>query len=266
MLINGSDRNIISNNASFANASTIVADAAGISIIGSSYNTVTNNTAYGNEDSGISIYDYNGILPSSHNLITGNLVYGNGDHGIDNNDLPYNTVVGNTIHGNGTVGLNFEGSWEGSHHATVYNNILAANGITPNSTAFGGNLRVDLLSSEGTTLENDLFDAQGSGVQIIWNSHHYASLNAFHVGEPGKEVFGREGDPRFVTPVLPVLRNNNRPYYIPATLGDYHLLAGSPVIDSANSDAPSEPTVDIEGKARIDDFSHWGLRYRHPDI
>jgi hypothetical protein len=162
-------------------------------------------------------------------------------------------VVGNTIHGNGTVGLNFEGSWIGSHDATIANNIIVANGITPNPGAFGGNLRVDPLSVAGTTLDYDLFDRQGAGVQIIWNSNHYASLNAFHVAEPGKEVFGREGDPRFVTPVLPVLRNDNRPYYIPASLGDYHLLAGSPAIDSANSDAPSEPTVDIEGKARIDD-------------
>jgi parallel beta-helix repeat protein len=252
MLINGSDHNIISNNNSFANSSTIVADAAGISLIGSSYNTVTNNNLYGNEDSGISIYDYNSILPASYNLIAGNLVYGNGDHGIDNNDAPYNTIVGNTIHGNGTVGLNFEGSWIGSHDAIIANNIIVANGITPNTGAFGGNLRVDPLSVAGTTLDYDLFDSQGAGVQIIWNSNHYASLSAFHVAEPGKEAHGIESDPLFVTPVAPVLRTNDRPYYITARIGDYHLSTGSPAIDSANSDAPSQPVVDIEGHARID--------------
>ena len=38
-------------------------------------------------------------------------------------------------------------------------------------------------------------------------------------------------------------------------VGDYHLTAGSPAIDSANSDAPNETTLDIEGNARVDDPS-----------
>ena len=36
-------------------------------------------------------------------------------------------------------------------------------------------------------------------------------------------------------------------------LGDYHLIAGSPAIDSANADAPNQPTTDIEGNPRVDD-------------
>ena len=36
-------------------------------------------------------------------------------------------------------------------------------------------------------------------------------------------------------------------------VGDYHLIAGSPAIDSANSDAPNQPTTDIDGNARVDD-------------
>ena len=253
MLINGSDHNTISNNLSFANHSTVVADAAGFALIGSSYNTVTNNIAYGNEDSGISIYDYNETLASSYNLIAGNLFYANGDHGIDNNDSPYNTVVGNTIHGNGTVGLNFEGSVVGSHHAIIANNIIAANGIHPNSLAFGGNLRVDLKSIDGTTLDYDLFDKEGASVQITWDGSYYASLQAFHGAEPGKEVHGKEGNPSFVASTTPVLRTDEYPYYTPSTIGDYHLSAGSPAIDSANSDAANEPVIDIEGNARIDD-------------
>jgi hypothetical protein len=35
--------------------------------------------------------------------------------------------------------------------------------------------------------------------------------------------------------------------------GDYHLNYGSAAIDSANSDAPNEPALDIEGNARVDD-------------
>ncbi len=36
-------------------------------------------------------------------------------------------------------------------------------------------------------------------------------------------------------------------------MGDYHLTARSLAIDSADSDAPSEPALDIEGQARVDD-------------
>ena len=35
--------------------------------------------------------------------------------------------------------------------------------------------------------------------------------------------------------------------------GDYHLTAGSPAIDSANSGASNEPAADLDGNARVDD-------------
>ena len=258
-LINNSNYNTVSNNISFANSSTIaypivaVSDAAGIELTGSNNNTVINNTTYGNEDSGINIYVNSTGVPSSYNLIIGNLSYGNGDHGIDHNNSPYNTVVGNTAHGNGTTGINFEGDSIGSHHATVANNISAGNGFTPPTGSFGGNLRVDSTSTTGTTLDYSLVYRQSAAVQIIWNNDNYVSLATFRAAVPSQEVHGLEANPLFVAPVSSVLRVTGTVYLGSTTTGDYYLNPGSPVIDSANSDAPSEPLTDINGNARIDD-------------
>ena len=35
--------------------------------------------------------------------------------------------------------------------------------------------------------------------------------------------------------------------------GDFHLTAGSPAIDSANSGASGQPSADVEGNPRVDD-------------
>jgi parallel beta-helix repeat protein len=256
-LINSSDYNTISNNISYANSSAIadpvvaVSDAAGIELTGSSNNTVINNITYGNEDSGINVYVNGAGVPSSYNVIVGNLSYGNGDHGIDHNNSPYNTVIGNTVHGNGTTGINFEGS-SGSHHATIANNISAGNGFNPPDGSFGGNLRVDAASVAGTVLDYDIFYRQSASVQIIWNDSNYTTLSAFRAVEPTQELHGLEGDPQFVTPVASVLRVSGTVYPGSEAIGDYHLKAASPAIDSANSAALNQPTADIEGKMRAD--------------
>ncbi len=258
-LINGSDYNTVSNNVSFANNSAIadpvvvVSDAAGIELTSSNHNTVVNNITYGNEDSGINLYVHSTSgIPSSYNLVVGNLSYSNGDHGIDNNDSPNNTIISNTVHGNGTVGINFEGD-NGSYNAVVYNNISAGNGLTPPSGSFGGNLRVDSQSIAGTVLDYNLFNRESASVQIIWDDSSYASLADFHLVEAGQEVHGIEGDPLFVAPVASVLRTTGVAYPGSETTGDYHLNSGSPAIDSAYSDAPSQPLYDIEGNGRVND-------------
>lgn len=257
-LINNSNNNTISNNVSFANASVIaysvveVSDAAGIELTGSSYNTVINNITYGNEDTGINLYVDSSGVGSSYNLVIGNLSYGNGDHGIDNNNSPNNTIVGNTVHGNGTTGINFEGT-TGSHNATVANNIISANGFTPPDGSFGGNLRVDAQSVNGTALDYNLFNKESASVQIIWNGTNYASLTDFHAAEASQEGHGVEADPLFAGPVDPILRVEGEIVPGNGITGNYHLRVGSPAIDSANSNAPSQPLTDIEGKPRVDD-------------
>ena len=254
LLTNGSINNLISDNIVFGNAQGYQRDASGIRLDGgSSNNTILHNTIYGNEDSGVT--NYSG---SSGNRIIGNLTYGNGDHGIDNLDSPNNTVVGNTVHGNVTAGINFEGTSTGSGGATVINNIMFDNGLRQlvgGGTSGGqpSNLRFDPTSLVGNTLNYNLFYLSSAGDQIQWNDVDYPSLAAFRTVQPTQEANGLEANPNFVSPAPVAQRPASAPYSVTVNVGDYHLVTGSPAIDSANSNASNEPLLDIEGNARVDD-------------
>ena len=78
-------------------------------------------------------------------------------------------------------------------------------------------------------------------------------MAAFRAAVSSQELHGLEGDPLFVDPVASVLRDDGVPYVGTGTIGDYYLTAGSPAIDSANADAPNEPTLDLGGNPRVDD-------------
>jgi parallel beta-helix repeat protein len=234
----------VSNNVSFANATVYMRDATGISVFSNSFNnTIIHNITYANEDTGLNFY-----TGAHDNRIIGNVSYGNGDHGIDDNNAPNNIIVGNTIQGNVTVGINLEGD-TGSAGATVENNISVDNRIFP-QTGEPGNIRVDAQSIAGTVLDYNIVyhhvSFGGSTVQIVWGAVYYNFLSDFQ-SATGQENHGLQIDPLLVSPAPPA----SRPPTV--VVGDYHLSAGSPAIDSANSDAPSEPTLDIEGNSRVDD-------------
>ncbi len=254
-LLSDSNYNLVSNNLSFSNFSIVESDAAGIETTGSSYNTIINNVTYSNEDSGINIYVNSSTgVQSTNNLVIGNLSYENGDHGIDINNSPNNTIVGNTVHGNGTTGINVEGEAStGSHHTTLINNISAGNGFTPPAGSFAGNLRVDSASISGTTLDHNLYNRESAAYQLIWNDISYVSLALLQAAVPTQEIHGLEGDPKFVDPVPSVLRKTGVHYVGLGIFGNYYPQPGSPAIDNANSNAPSQPVSDIDGNARVDD-------------
>ncbi len=244
-LTTGAINNVVSNNISFANAEQWQRNATGIQVYGSgSYNnTITHNITYANEDSGLQFYNL-----THDNFVIGNLTYGNGDHGIDFVNAPNNTVISNTVQGNHTAGINLEGSGTpASSGAKVMNNISVDNGIAP-ITGQKSNIRVDAKSVTGTIMDYNLVYLSSSGtVQIQWNSINYATLAAFKAAVPGQEVHGLQANPLFIFAVSPATRP-------PALIvGNYHLQAGSPVIDSANANAISEPVYDIDGNPRIDD-------------
>ena len=244
-LTTGAVNNVVSNNVSFANAEKWQRNATGIQVYGSgSYNNIIiNNITYANEDSGLQFYNM-----THNNFVLGNLTYGNGDHGIDFVNSPNNTVISNTVQGNHTAGINLEGSAApGSSGAKVFNNISVDNGIAP-ITGQKSNIRVDASSVSGTTMDYNLVYLTSSGtVQIQWNRINYSTLAAFKSAVPGQEVHGLQANPLFILPVSPATRP-------PALIvGNYHLQAGSPVIDSANADAANEPAFDLDGNSRIDD-------------
>ena len=166
---------------------------------------------------------------------------------------PYNIVVGNTIQGNHTAGINFEGTNNtiSSSGARIMNNISVDNGIDP-ITGQNSNIRVDDSAVPGTTMDYNLVYLSGAGTSVIqWDGIDYATLAAFQAAGTGQEVHGIQADPLFVSPVAYA----TRPAYVNVVVGNYHIQSGSPAIDSANADAPSQPTHDIEGNARLDDLS-----------
>jgi parallel beta-helix repeat protein len=256
-LINGSMNNTVSNNVSFANASKNTRSAEGINVYtNSTSNTIIHNIVYANEDSGLNFY-----TSSGYNQIIGNVSYGNGDHGIDNNDSPYNIIIGNTVQGNVTSGINLEGNGiPGSGGATVMNNIVVDNGygkfvggaLIPDIQH--GNIRVDALSTNGTTLDYNHYYLTSLGIQVTWGAKEWSTIAEFS-SLIGQDPHGLSSNPRFTFPGPIALRPTAAPFNMPVNVGNYYIMAGSPAIDSANSNAPSEPGFDILGRPRMDDPS-----------
>lgn len=245
-LASGAVGNTVSDNSSYANATQYQRSATGIHVNGSgSYNnTLLHNITYANEDTGIQFYN-----KAHNNYVIGNLTYGNGDHGIDISNAPANIIIGNTVEGNHTAGINLEGysGTSASSGATLMNNVTMDNGIAP-ITGQKSNIRVDASSIAGTTIDYDLVYLSGAGtVQIQWNGVGYTSLAAFRAAVPNQEVHGLQANPLFISPVPYAGRPPKE------IIGDFHVNAGSPVIDSANSNAPNEPITDLDGKPRVDD-------------
>ena len=225
-LVNASNNNQVISNISFQNARVIDRAGSGIRVYGSTNNTVADNVSHDNEDSGIEFFG-----AANNNLVLDNVVYGNGDHGIDDNASTGQRLIGNTAYKNVTAGLNLEG---GSTGGTIANNISVDNGIASPRTR--SDIRVDSASVSGTTMDYNVVYLSTPDVMYIWNSVNYTSLAALK-SATSQEARGVQGNPRF--------RN--------AAAGDFHVTAGSPAIDSANSAASGQGSTDADGTEREDD-------------
>jgi parallel beta-helix repeat protein len=225
-LVSGSTGNQVIGNESFSNAQGYQRAAAGIHLYGAPGNILADNIVHDNEDSGINCY------PGADNcLVYNNVAYNNGDHGIDDSFAPGARIIANTVYNNVTAGINVEGNATG---ATVANNISVDNGIRSPRTH--SDIRVESGSTAGTTMDYNLVYLTRPDTLLIWNSVSYTSLAAFQAAT-GQEAHGIQADPRWAN----------------VGGGDFHLLAGSPAIDSANSGASGQPSFDVEGNARRDD-------------
>jgi parallel beta-helix repeat protein len=226
LLQSGTTATLVAGNVTFANARGYTRAAPGIDVR-SSGNTVQANLSHDNEDSGLQFYTGGG-----GNLVLDNVSYRNGDHGIDDLNAPGQTIVGNTVYDNVAAGINVEGTSSG---ATLANNVSVDNGV--NSPRTSSNIRLDSSSVSGSTIHHDLvFLSPGGSVQFIWGKTSYSSLASFQQAT-GQENGGLQADPRWAAPAG----------------GDFHLTGGSPAIDSADSGAPGQPSVDFSGSARVDD-------------
>jgi parallel beta-helix repeat protein len=220
-----STRNQIVGNVTAYNARGYIRAAAGIDVR-SPGNTVANNVSHHNEDTGIQFY-----TGAADGLVRNNVCYDNGDHGIDNLNVGGQRIIGNTVYRNVTAGINLEGSSSGG---TVVNNISVDNGIGSPRTK--SNIRVDANSIPGARVDSNLVHLTQPSPMYTWGTTSYTSLSAFQAAT-GQEPHGLQAAPSWRS----------------AGAGDFHLNAGSPAIDSADSGVSGQSPTDADGNGRVDD-------------
>ena len=226
MVVGGSTRNEVRGNETFGNARGFERAAPGIRIYQSPANVVDNNITHDNEDSGIESYS-----GANDTLIYNNVSYSNGDHGIDDLRTTGQRIIGNTVYKNVTAGINLEGNSTGG---TIRNNISVDNGIKSPRTH--SDIRVESGSTAGTTVDYNVVYLTTPDTLLIWSSVSYTNLAAFQAAS-GQMSHGRNADPKW------------------RDIGarDFHLTAGSPAIDYADSATNGQPALDAEDHPRVDD-------------
>ena len=225
-LVSGATGNEIANNISYGNARSVSRAAEGIFLHTAPGNSIHNNITHDNEDSGIGLWN-----SSNNTIVFNNVVYRNGDHGIDVLSSTGEKIVSNTVFKNVDSGIELQSN----AGADLGNNISVDNGI--NSPRTKGNIRVvDSGSASQMTMDYNVVFLSADNDLIDYLGVKYSTLASFQAAR-GKELHGKQGDPKFTN----------------ATAGDFHLLTGSPAIDSANSGAGSQPGADFDGRARVDD-------------
>ncbi len=214
----------IVDNESFANVHQGDAWANGIYLSDSPGNLLLRNSVHHNQDTGIEIQ-----TGSHDNRLRQNLSWANGDHGFEHLFATGTLSVGNVAWGNAHDGFSVEGNATGTR---LFNCISAENG----PGAAGYNLYVDSSSVAGFEADYQVNWKSDGTPPVKYDRVTYPTLAAF-IAATGVGVHTTSGDPRFVDPAN----------------GNFHLLAGSPAIDAANSDAPYFTEFDADGCGAADD-------------
>ncbi|TMQ56084.1 MAG: PKD domain-containing protein [Candidatus Eisenbacteria bacterium] len=221
----GGSRNCtIQDNESFRNAHQTIRRAVGIRVYGSPANVIQRNRLHDNQDSGVQIEAGSDSCVSIQNRS-----WNNGDHGFDQLYASGVSHIGDVSYGNFKDGFSIEGI---APNAKVYNCIAIDNGLTTNEF----DLWVNDSSAAGFAGDYNIFWNSSSRPAVKFINTQYATLGAY-TAATGQDAHSTQADPRFVSPPS----------------GDFHLQAGSPAIDAANSGVPNWPATDAEGTARRDD-------------
>ncbi|HEY1570393.1 MAG TPA: right-handed parallel beta-helix repeat-containing protein [Pseudonocardiaceae bacterium] len=168
--------------------------------------------------------------------VTTNIVNGNSGPGVAAVDAPGTVVTSNSLARNCTAGISLVGT---STDGTVENNVLDSDDNTSVGSSpcapvpFLGELAVSADSVDGTTADYNLIDGEPARLYNCAGTS-YASPAAFSAAT-GQGAHDLNGLPQFVDTTTDSVGST------------------SPVIDSANSDAPGELTVDQAGHPRVDD-------------
>ncbi len=216
-------------------------DGGGMALNGAGDALIENNTITGNTATGISPASQGGgiyMINGSSALIIQNVITGN-SAGQGGNDaggqgggisflVPYGsvgpTLVNNTIadnQGAGGSGIYASGF---DAQAALYNNLIVASPGQPALFCDGANSQAPAVVQS-----NDAFSSGGNG---------FEGACAGMAGTDGN----LSADPVFL-----------------AAGSDFHLQPGSPAIDAGDNSAPSLPSSDFDGNARVADGNQDGI-------
>src|SRR6185369_1311778 len=226
ILAHGESSCTVEHNESFSNARPDERAANGIYLEEATGNTLRWNLLHDNQDTGMQMDP-----GASGNLSLQNCSWNNGDHGYDHLSATGNFHVGDVAFANFKDGFSFEGGASGN---SVENCIAIENGLTTNEF----DLWVDASSTDGFQSNDNIFWNSTAQPPVKYTSVLYASVAAY-ASATGQDGRTAQANPGFVD----------------GPAGDFHLMAGSPAIDSGNSGVTGWSSVDDDGLAPVDDPS-----------
>jgi len=207
----------------------------------SDYNELLRNKIH---DNGTSDFDHGIYMNTSGNVIDGNEIYNNAGWGVHKYPSGDNNVFrNNRIHHNARLGSRGDGVFlQGGSGNQIYNNVISANDngigtrsennaqIYNNTITANRGAGVTLIGGSNTTVQNNILYSNASGQFTIYSGATYVfSSNLCSSAANGCSVVA---DPKFVN----------------AASNDFHVLPGSPAIDSGMLVALV--TTDVDGVAR----------------
>jgi parallel beta-helix repeat protein len=194
--------------------------SCGIYNYGSPGNLIQRNSIHDNAYTGLKL-----IGGAINNVMVQNRSWRNAHYGFQDVSSTENAHVGDVANGNLAFGFDIENIATGT---TMFDCVS-----TDNS---GGNLQVDATSVTGFSSNDNLFWSLAGGTVVKFNGVSYPTVLAYSTATT-QDTRTLQADPKFAN----------------AAAGDFHPLAGSPLIDNANSGVANWPATDGAGNARFDD-------------
>ncbi|MFC1956407.1 choice-of-anchor Q domain-containing protein [Chloroflexota bacterium] len=205
---------------------------------------------------------YDSIIRNNHAGKRGGGIYAYSTGGESSLDL---LLVNCLIYGNQADwtggGVNIGAGETGDNNstdATILNCTITDNRLTDTGSNVGAGIYMVAYAGNGTEATLDLYNTIVYGNTLLDDTAQDLGIREADTGMATVNVYACDiGDiPAFSgTPTYNETNIiNTDPAFINATVGDYHLTAGSPCLDSGTAlvpDPPGLPQTDIEGNPRI---------------
>ncbi|HET9183988.1 MAG TPA: choice-of-anchor D domain-containing protein [Candidatus Angelobacter sp.] len=209
-------------------------------------NTITNNALNGGGfGGGISVFGTSPII--RNNYIAGNSVWNSGG-GIDLENGGAPVVVDNIIFSNTTLG--------GGHGAGIYvqgpssSSAVVINNTVVGNNAFDGSSGIYTEIVAPVAISNNIVVAESGQTGIVCEP----SISTFPTFSHN-DVISPGGGQAWSSNCASFASTNGNisadPQFVNAAGNDFHLLAGSPVIDAGDNTVPDLPQQDFDGNPRI---------------